>query len=295
MEPAAGVVFRHTWMRRFARLSDPVLFGLSGREDAAFHESQGGILTTPLAHGDYLETEVPLPEKEAIRHDIVFNATFDEMERKRHHFMLELLARPELEGVSALFLGRGAERQVAAFRQTVAERGLDRRVTVEANILRKRVPELLARCRIGVHLALHENGCRCVYEFFRSDLPVVVSGSMAGINMEIITPETGIAAADHDLPRAIRDTIEAPENFAPRSWFLANSGAKNASARLNRRLKRILSEMGYNWRYDMVTLTSSGANRYLNREDYRRFRPQYEALLRLFEGIAHLPVRLEAD
>ena len=40
VEPPWGVVFRHAWLRSFADLSDPTLFGLNGEEDAAFLRSQ---------------------------------------------------------------------------------------------------------------------------------------------------------------------------------------------------------------------------------------------------------------
>ena len=295
IEPAAGVVYRHTWMRHFARLSDPVLFGLSGKEDAAFHDSQEKILTTHLAHGDYLDpAPEPLPRGE-IRHDIVFNATFDEMERKRHHFMLELLGHPELYGRTALFLGRGDEEKVAGFRRDVERAGLSDRVTVLANIKRGEVPVHLSRCRIGVHLALHENGCRCVYEFFRENLPVVVSSSMAGINFATINGQTGRAASDPDLPRAIRETLEAPERHSPRRWFLSNSGSIHASAELGELLKGIFHRLGYGWSEDIAPLTSSGANRYLHAEDYARFKPAYRELYALMTGLPSLPIRLAEE
>ncbi len=95
-------------MRVYSNLADPVLFGVGSEEDGAFLSSQPGILTTPLAHGDYL-TEMPKPDSKLTsgkpgegsdgfdrkeKYDIIFNNTFDEMDRKRHLFMLDLMLHP---------------------------------------------------------------------------------------------------------------------------------------------------------------------------------------------------------
>ena len=223
VEPAAGINFRHEWLRVYAGLEDPVLFGLSSPEDRHFIGSQRGILTTALAHGDYLE---PLPEislrnrseitfpfspspfmerglggdvkgqvikdrvlksKESLAqssrkpYDIIFNNTFDERDRKRHSLMLDLMNHPLLKRTTALFLGRGTAKNVAAFQKEINEKGLEERTHVVANIKRKEVPHYLAKCRMGVHLALQENGCRAVYEYLRSDLPCVISTATAGM------------------------------------------------------------------------------------------------------------------
>ena len=88
VEPPWGVVFRHAWLRPFAGLDDPTLFGLNGEEDAAFLRSQPGILTTSLAHADFLEDDTALDFDKEKRFDIVFNSTFYDIPRKRHAVML---------------------------------------------------------------------------------------------------------------------------------------------------------------------------------------------------------------
>ena len=127
IEPPWGVLARHPWLRAFAQMADPGVIGVGGHEDAAFLASQQGVVTTRLAHGDFLEEE-PLPPTRDKEFDLVFNATFDEMDRKRHGFMLDLLARPPLHRLTALFIGRGSATNVANFRTWVEERGLDGRV-----------------------------------------------------------------------------------------------------------------------------------------------------------------------
>jgi len=295
LEPPWGVLFRHAWLRPFAGLDDPTLFGLNGGEDAAFLRSQPGILTTSLAHADFLEDDTSLEFDKKKRFDIVFNSTFDDMPRKRHGVMLELLQHPLLGRTLALFIGTGDPCNVDAFKQQIYAAGLSQRVTVRDNLLRRNVPGHLAQCKIGVQISLHENGCRSIYEFLRSDLPCVISTSMAGVNPAIINSRTGIAAPDRDLAQAIAQALEERHKFKPRNWFLTHSGSANSSRKLNDQLKDIFFERGYTWQEDIVPLGSSGANRYTDDTHYERFRPQFEELLKIFQNHAHLPVPLGVD
>ena len=295
LEPAAGVIFRHTWWRYFSTLEAPPLFGVGSKEDAAFLQSQPGVLTTNLAHGDFLENEVSVTHGKQKHFDIVFNGTFDQMSRKRHKYMLELLRHPLLNHTTALFLGRGKEGNVKTFQQHVQQSGLADRVTVLSNIPRVEVPKWLAKCRMGVHLALHENVCRCIYEFFRSDLPCVISSSMAGINMEIFNSRTGMAVPDHDLPESILKVLHSRKNYDPRNWFLNNSGSLHSTRKLNEQLKAIFQNRRYKWRQDIVPMLSSGASRYLKASHYERFRPEFEGLREIFKKHPQLPINLSAD
>jgi glycosyltransferase involved in cell wall biosynthesis len=295
VEPPWGVLFRHAWLRPFSLLADPTLFGLNGEEDAAFLRSQPGILTTALAHADFLEDDPTLEFKQEKQFDLIFNATFDDMPRKRHACMLELLQHPLLSRATALFIGRGHPRNVEDFKRQIQTAGLSSRVTVRDNLLRQEVPAHLARCTIGVQISLHENGCRSIYEFLRSDLPCVIATSMAGVSPAIINSQTGIAAPDRDLPRAIATALEQRARFTPRNWFLTHSGSTNSSRMLNDQLKAIFLDCGYGWQADIVPLGSSGASRYVDQGHYERFRPQFEALLQIFRDQGHLPIPLAVD
>jgi hypothetical protein len=146
-----------------------------------------------------------------------------------------------------------------------------------------------------VQISLHENGCRSIYEILRSNLPCVISTSMAGVNPAVINAQTGIAAPDRDLARAISEALEQREKFRPRDWFLTHSGSVNSSRKLNDQLKTIFLERGYLWREDIVPLASSGANRYADNSHYERFRPQFKELLKIFHQQAHLPMPLDVD
>ncbi|MFW5811063.1 MAG: glycosyltransferase [Thermodesulfobacteriota bacterium] len=292
VEPPWGVLARHTWLRAFAQTAGPCIIGTGGQEDAAFLNTQEGIITTRLAHGDFLE-EVDVPLGHRKRFDLVFNATFDDMERKRHGFMLDLLVRPPLEHITALFIGRGNPGNVDACKQAVQDRGLSTRVTVLGNLMRKDVPEQLAACRIGVQTSLHENACRSIYECFRSDLPCLVTSSMAGFNFDLITPENGLVVSDGDLPGAILETLNRPDRFSPRRWFLENSGSRHSSRRLNREFKNLFSALGYSWREDIVPLGSSGATRYVNQRDYEAFLPEFRALLDILNPFLPIPLSLD--
>lgn len=290
IEPPWGVLARHAWLRVFARMADPAIFGVGGEEDAAFLADQGGIITTRLAHGDFLEEEPPSPERDK-EFDLVFNATFEEMERKRHRFMLDLLGRPPLDRLTALFIGRGSEARVETFRSWVGERGLGGRVEVLVNLRRSEVPAQLARCRVGVLTSQNENGCRCIYEYFRADLPCVVTSSMAGFNFDLINRENGIVASDAALPGAILEALSR-RDFSPRAWFLGHSGSRLSSQKLNREMQALFSRLGYAWREDIVPLGSSGATRYVEEAHAQAFAGDFVRLLEMVQP--YLPVELSA-
>lgn len=295
VEPPWGVVFRHTWLRVFAAAAAPCLFGLGGPEDRAFLGGQAGILTTPLCHGDFLE-DPPLDAAPAApAYDLVFNATFDEMPRKRHGFLLSVLQQPELRDVTALFIGRGSDATVRRAAAAIQAAGLAERVTLQANLLRREVPAALRSARLGVQVSLHENGCRSVYEYFRADIPCVAATSMAGMDPAIFNPATGRMVPDAEFPGALRAALDHPEAFAPRRWFLASAGAENASRALNATFKGIFQEQGWPWRADIVALGSSGASRYVDPADYAALRPQFTELLALFRSLPGLPIRLAED
>lgn len=292
VEPAAGINFRHSWMRVYSTLADPVLFGVGSEEDGRFLSSQPGILTTRLAHGDYLkETPEPGPESTSgkpgegadgfdgkEKYDIVFNNTFDEMDRKRHLFMLDLMMHPMLEDITVLFIGRGSHANLKIFREEICKRGLQERCRVVANIMRREVPACLAACRMGVHLSLQENGCRAVYEYFRANIPCVMSSITAGMNMDIINRGTGVSATDEEMPRTIHSVLRERKRFEPRAWFLEHSGSIHSSAELNGVLKTLSKKCGYEWHKDIVPMTSSGLGRYADKQDRDGFKPLFDEL-----------------
>jgi len=285
VEPPMGVVWRHSWWRFFCALEEPCLFGVGGPEDAAFLMTQDGAVPVPLAHGDFLEDLPEAPTEGPKDFHIVFNATFDDMARKRHSLMLDLLTQPELSGITALFLGRGRPENVALFQRHIADRSLQDRVAVQANVRRGDVPGLLARCRLGVHLSLYENACRAVMEYFRSNLPCIVSASMAGMRPEIFNAETGAAVPDARLGPAIAEALENLHRYAPRRWFLRESGSRVSSERLNGLFKFFFLERGMPWTEDIVRLTSSGASRYASALDEACFLDEHVWIARLLQGV----------
>ena len=290
VEPPMGVVFRHAWWRYFSELEDPCIMGVGSQEDRSFFETQHGVVVVPLAHGDYmddLEWQASAHGELDKDYDIVFNATFDDMPRKRHNEMLNLLHHPLLRNTRALFLGRGEESHVSEFTRRVNESGLASRVAIKANLLRAEIPAQIASCRMGVHLSLYENACRSIYEFIRSDLPCVIPSSMGGMNPAIFNGDTGMAVLEKDLPKAIAFTLEKRQQFRPRQWFINNSGSDNSSSKLNSLLKGFFTEWGYDWREDIVPLGSSGASRYVQASDYQKFQSEFEWILEAFNTLKH--------
>jgi len=295
VEPPMGVVFRHSWWRFFAELEDPCVFGLGGEEDRRFVGVQTNTHVVSLAHGDFLSDVAPPVPVEEQDIDIVFNATFDDMPRKRHVFMLELLKDQRLQTTKALFIGRGSARNVEVFAKKVAELGLIDRVTVLSNVRRREISSYLARCKIGVHLSLYENACRCVYEYFRADIPCVLSSVTAGVDRGLFNPQTGQVAEDARLAEVIADVLCHYRSYAPRHWFLKHSGSLHSSKKLNENLASLFAENGYLWRNDIVPLGSSGATRYLEKDHYHQFLPEFQQLLTWFKTSTTSAINLTVE
>jgi hypothetical protein len=98
-----------------------------------------------------------------------------------------------------------------------------------------------------------------------------------------MNPHTGLAVGDDDLPEAIASVLANPDAFTPRRWFLAHSGSRCSSRRLNALLRGCFQRWNYDWQEDIVPLGSSGASRYVGVEDYRRFLPEFAWILRRFQ------------
>ncbi len=295
VEPPMGVVFRHAWWRVFTELQDPCVFGLGGEEDRHFVAMQANTHVISLAHGDYLREAAPPDSSTAKDIDIVFNATFDDMARKRHFLMLQLLKDRRLATKKALFIGRGSEPNVQAFTRMAETQGLSERVIVLSNVRRKDIPAYLARCKTGVHLSLYENSCRCVYEYFRADIPCVLSSATAGVDMSICNAQTGKVGRDEQLAEVIADVLLHRRSYSPRNWFLAHSGSRHNSRKLNDSLVNIFTATGYAWRNDIVQLTSSGASRYLKKDHYHQFLPEFKQLLAMLQPSIAPTINLVVD
>jgi hypothetical protein len=295
LEPPMGIIFRHAWWRFFTELKDPCIFGLGGEEDRRFVSAQANTHILPLAHGDFLSNVVSLDPTIVKDIDIVFNSTFDDIPRKRHNFMLELLTDRRLITKKVLFIGRGSERNVETFKNTVQHKGLADRVTVLSNLRRQDMPLYLARCKTGVHLSLYENTCRCVYEYFRADIPCIISSATAGMDKSIFNSQTGHVGDDDRLPEIIAHVLDNLSSYSPREWFVNNSGSIHSSRKLNSHLADFFTGNGYNWQNDIVPLDSSGATRYLKNDDYRRFLPEFNQLLAWLKPSIPASIELAVD
>lgn len=295
VEPPWGVVFRHTWLRNLSAAEDASVFGVGTAEDIVFLNSQPQMVPTPLAHGDYLSENDAVVLDQPKEYDLVFNSTYDDMPRKRHELMLELLQHQLLMDKKALFLGRGRKKNVEHFKSLVRRAGLESRVTAMVNLLRQDVPGQLGRCKMGVHLSLNENGCRSLYEYFRSDLPCVISSSMPGTHLDIFNAQTGMAVTDSELPEAILFVLNHLDRFAPRRWFLKNSGSSKTSQKLNQFLKQLFKKLGYQWQADIVPLLSGGPNRYANPSDYERFREEFWWIFNCLKNVGNIPFKIVLD
>lgn len=290
VEPSAGIHLRFAWMRNFTKLEDPVVIGAAAEEDRMFLKTQKGIIVTHLCHGDYVDPELVTPVQRDKDFDMVFNSTFDDIPLKRHELLLKCLGAPRLKNSTALFIGRGNDENLRQFEKMTQQYGVTERVTVKANIKRTDVHQFLARCKIGIHLCLHENGCRSVAEFICAGLPCVASELTSGLPNGMINPETGKIANDQNLETAIADTLQQWHTYNVRDWFLNHSGSINKSRELNKVFKQLFKTLGYEWKTDIAPLDSSGVNRYFKKQDLETFMPEFEQIYQIFKHLPQMPV-----
>ena len=118
---------------------------------------------------------------------------------------------------------------------------------------------------------------------------------MAGTQLSIFNPQTGMAVTDQELPEAIAFALAHLDHFTPRSWFLENSGSSNSSRRLNQFLRQLFEKLGYHWRTDIVPLTSSGPGRYANPADYQVFREEFAWIYDCLKSAGELAIKLVLD
>jgi hypothetical protein len=160
---------------------------------------------------------------------------------------------------------------------------------------RQDMPLYLARCKTGVHLSLYENTCRCVFEYFRANIPCVISSATAGMEKAIFNAQTGHVADDDQLPGIIEHVLDNISSYSPRKWYLNHSGSNHNSKKLNSSLIDFFTEHNYHWQNDIVPLDSSGATRYLKDGDYRRFLPEFNQLLEWLKPSISGSIKLVVD
>jgi hypothetical protein len=118
---------------------------------------------------------------------------------------------------------------------------------------------------------------------------------MAGTNLGIFSPQTGMAVTDEELPTAISFALDHLDHFTPRRWFLESSGSSNSSRRLNQFLRQLFQGLGYQWRTDIVPLISSGPGRYANPADYELFREEFGWIHDCLRRGGELPIQITLD
>jgi hypothetical protein len=118
---------------------------------------------------------------------------------------------------------------------------------------------------------------------------------MPGTDLDIFNAQTGLAVTDNELPEAISFALTHRDRFAPRRWFLENSGSLKSSQKLNGFLKQLFKKLGYQWHTDIVPLLSGGPNRYANPSDYQRFREEFLWIFACLKNVGNIPFKIVVD
>jgi hypothetical protein len=118
---------------------------------------------------------------------------------------------------------------------------------------------------------------------------------MPGTHLDIFNAQTGMAVTDKELPEAISFALTHRDRFAPRRWFLENSGSSRSSQKLNRFFKQLFKKLGYQWQADIVPLLSGGPNRYANPSDYQRFREEFLWIFACLKNVGNIPFKIVVD
>lgn len=146
---------------------------------------------------------------------------------KRIDLVIEALARPEAAGVRAVIAGEGECR--ASLEALIADRGLDRRVSLIGRIDEAQLLDYMARCRAVVFAPRDEDFGFVTVEAFAARKPVITARDSGGPAELVKSGETGWVV--DPTPAALATAMQRLIDDAPAAERMG-AAAERAGARL---------------------------------------------------------------
>ncbi len=207
-----------------------------------------------LGSSDWIDAELftPPPDGSPRPYDLVMVANW--AKHKNHRKLFAALEHVRHRPISVLLIGvdwggRTGEDILAEMRQFDLPHV---NVELKTNIPAREVAKGLGQSKAFVLLSEKEGSNRAIVEALFADTPVILYENFVGGAKGKVNAQTGILSSFEGLGTAIDDMLDRHDRFTPRAWALAETGSRNATAKLNAMLKAIAESRGETWTVGIV-------------------------------------------
>ena len=215
---------------------------------------QSNLKPVNLGSSDWIDPDLfaPAPEGTVKEYDLVMVANW--AKHKNHRKLFEALQRVKHRPVSLLLIGVDWGGRTS--KDILDEmRSFDLphvKLEIKANIPAREVAAHLARSKVFLLLTEKEGSNRAIVEALFSGAPAILYEHFVGGAKGKINEQTGVLASFEGLAERIDEMLDRHEQFTPRAWALQNTGAQNATAKLNALLKSLAEARGETWNVGIV-------------------------------------------
>lgn len=262
----------------FATQETPVVTQVI-REDAAQAVKESGLplLAMPIGSQDWIDPDSfhPLPGEEK-EFDVVMIANF--MRLKRHELLFRVLQQVRPRRLKVAIIGRTWERTRAEFDALMRRYGVFEDCTVFQGLGPAEINRILNRSKVKVLLSKREGGNRALMEAWAAGVPCVVYKHIVGPRPGDVNPMTGMFSEDHELREVLLHAIENYREFRPREWFLAHTGCRNSTRKLNELLRQEAQRRGEPWTCDIMAKVNRIRLEYLDAQAANALAPAWQRL-----------------
>lgn len=207
-----------------------------------------------LGSSDWIDPELfAPPDHDAPREDdLIMVANW--AAHKNHRRLFEALQHVRHKPVSLVLIGvdwggRTAEDIVAEMQQYDLPHV---KLEIKTNLPAREVARHLAKSKVFLLLSEKEGSNRAIVEALFANTPAILYENFIGGARGKINSQTGVLSSFGDLANKIDDMMDNYQRFSPRAWALENTGARNATAKLNALLKKIAESRGETWNIGIV-------------------------------------------
>ena len=238
------------------------------------------LVALRMGPADWVDADLfkpaPIPQ---VSHDLVMVANWGR--HKRHRQLFRALREIDDRDLRVLLIGfPWSDRTAEDIRREAAVIGSSR-ITVDVfeKLPPQEVAKRVSQSKVFVFLSRKEGDNKALVEAMFVGVPAVVFAGTIGGASSRVNPQTGIFASDRDLANAITFMLDHREQFAPRTWALANTGSATTTRRLDEAIRQALTERGARYVEPIVEKTNSPNLSYKEPRNRARFQADYEYIV----------------
>ena len=207
-----------------------------------------------LGSSDWIDADLfaPPPDGSPRPYDLIMVANW--AKHKNHRKLFAALQHVRHKPISVLLVGvdwggRTGQDILAEMRQFDLPH-----VTVElkTNIPAREVATCLGQSKAFLLLSEKEGSNRAIVEALFANTPAILYENFVGGAKGKVNSQTGVLSSFEGLAEAIDNMLDHHDRFTPRAWAVANTGSRNATAKLNAMLKSVAESRGETWNLSIV-------------------------------------------